>query len=241
MKTEARPHPAKFNEKVLTVCYDELVKWLGPQYLHAAVLDPFAGVGGIHKLQPDFTTLAIEIEAEWARQAWEHGWTWCGDFFDFNWSDRFSREDERLELQVDDGIDAVVTSTTYGNRMADHHEARDASERNTYRHKLGRELTPGNSGALQWGEEYKVFHLMAWRRVWKLLPHKGLFILNVKNHVRKGHVQKVAEWHYDQIRKMGFACHADHKIPVRGLRQGENHELRVPHEHVFVFQKGVKQ
>ena len=42
------------------------------------------------------------------------------------------------------------------NRMADHHEARRRPAlRHTYRHALGRPLTPGNSGALQWGEEYR--------------------------------------------------------------------------------------
>ena len=58
-------------------------------------------------------------------------------------------------------FDAICTSPTYGNRMADHHEARDGSPRDTYRHVLGRPLTPGNSGALHWGdgiagEEYRL-------------------------------------------------------------------------------------
>jgi hypothetical protein len=61
-------------------------------------------------------------------------------------------------------FDAICTSPTCGNRMADHHEARDISPRHTYRHVLGRPRTPGNSGALQWGdgiagEEYRALHV----------------------------------------------------------------------------------
>ena len=50
-------------------------------------------------------------------------------------------------------FDMVVTSPTYGNRMADHHNAKDGRRRITYTHNLGRTLTPGNSGAMQWGED----------------------------------------------------------------------------------------
>lgn len=55
-------------------------------------------------------------------------------------------------------FDVVATSPTYGNRMADHHEARDDSDRGTYRHRLSRPLHPSNSGAMQWGEEYRSIH-----------------------------------------------------------------------------------
>lgn len=34
----------------------------------------------------------------------------------------------------DEAFDAIITSPTYGNRMADHHDARDNSRRLTYRH-----------------------------------------------------------------------------------------------------------
>ena len=37
--------------------------------------------------------------------------------------------------------DCIVTSPCYGNRMADHHDAKDSSRRITYKHKLGRDMS----------------------------------------------------------------------------------------------------
>jgi tRNA G10 N-methylase Trm11 len=81
-------------------------------------------------------------------------------------------------------FDAVVTSPTYGNRMADHHHARDGSLRYSYTHTLGRSLHPNNSGTLHWGAEYQRFHSLAWREVWRVVRPGGRFVLNIKDHVR---------------------------------------------------------
>jgi hypothetical protein len=51
---------------------------------------------------------------------------------------------------------------------------------------LGRPLTPGNSGALQWGEEYRALHVAVWTECRRVLKPGGIFVLNVKDHIRGG-------------------------------------------------------
>ena len=127
----------------------------------------------------------------------------------------------------------MVTSPTYGNRMADHHNARDGSKRITYRHTLGRALTPGNSGAMQWGAPYRELHRRAWHEVRRVLFPGGLFALNVSNHIRKGVEVPVVEWHRDTLLTMGFVMDEDIEVHTARLRYGENHALRVGSEHVL--------
>ena len=66
--------------------------------------------------------------------------------------------DARALPFADASFHAIATSPCFGNRMADHHEARDPSVRHTYRHRLGRPLSEGSAGALQWGPAYREFH-----------------------------------------------------------------------------------
>ena len=128
-------HPAKFSKAILAVL-DTLVD---PDWL---VLDPFAGVGGVHRL--GVRTVGVELEWEWAV---ESRGTVVGDALNLPFPDQC--------------FDAIVTSPTYGNRLADHHNARDGSVRHSYTHDLGRKLHSHNSGVLHWGPEYRAFHLRA--------------------------------------------------------------------------------
>jgi hypothetical protein len=210
-------HPATYSRAVLNV----IASYLKPG---DEVLDPFAGVGTIHELRErcGVETYAIELEPEWAAL---HDATICGDALDLD------------EMIYADSIDVIATSPAYGNRMADHHEARDGSHRNTYKHMLGRDLTDGSSAAMQWGPEYRKFHALVWAQcVDALRPEVGLFILNIKDHVRGGEVQHVASWHVDQLcRVLGLRLIAHHIIPGAGLPSGENDDLRVVGEEIYVF------
>jgi hypothetical protein len=244
-------HPAKFNDQILGVIADVLARETIRQATSVEdarplrILDPFGGVGRIHELRrPMWDTFVIELEKEWATQAAVLGPTWHGDFFqystpepgmvhqrmDFGWQ----------EWPHDGGWDVVVTSPAYGNRMADHHtpSPEDTSRRNTYRHALGRPLDDNNSGRMQWGKNYRLFHLAAWRKVWDLLLPDGIFVLNVKNHIRRGVETRVVEWHRIICENViGFVLEDDYEIEVSGLRHGENHDVRVDVEHVFLFRK----
>ena len=146
-KMPVKPHPAKFTDTHL----EEVVKILGGNR-SLNVLDPFAGVGTIHKL-PYFTR-GLELEPEWADQ---HHATVVGDALDT----KFDNE----------CFDAVVTSPCFGNRMADSFKAKDDSKRHTYHHYLGRTPSEGSSAVMQWGKGYKEFHRKAWLEAKRVLGY----------------------------------------------------------------------
>lgn len=209
-------HPAKFSDAIVPVLTDALLATVGAG---ARVLDPFAGVGGVHRLFPTFETVGIEIEPEWAGA---HERTIVGN---------------ALALPFDaETFDAVVTSPTYGNRMADHHEARDGSKRMTYRHTLGRPLSAENSGAMQWGPAYRSFHETAWAEAHRVLKPRGVLVLNVSNHVRKGVEQQVVEWHAEHlVTALGMTLLDTVQVPTPRMRFGANRGARVGAEFVMVF------
>lgn len=211
-----KAHPAKFSDAVLAV----LVRFIPDG---AAVLDPFAGVGRVHELGGDrgICTFGVEIEPEWAAN---HPFTMVGNALDLPsaWTAKF---------------DVVCTSPTFGNRMADAHEAKDTSRRHTYRHVLGRKLHPANSGQLPWSEKYREFHRLAWTEVRRVLKADGLFLLNISNHIRKGIEQPVMAWHLKTCLEMGFSLVALEPVKTPRMRHGENHEARMAHEYVLVLRR----
>ena len=237
-----RPHPAKYTaiilDNIIAIIAMEQMYWeeTGRFGNYMNILDPFGGVGTVHTIQTvlgsaayrsspwcKLTTTAVEIEEEWAVESSGKGHTVHADVLDWEPEGKF---------------DVICTSPCYGNRMADHHEAKEDSVRNTYRHKLGRPLTEGSAAGMQWGDAYKNFHLVAWKKVYRLLQWDGLFILNVKDHIRKGEVMPVVAWHHEVITGIfGNTPIYSMKVPVKGNRQGENHELRVDHEMIYVWRK----
>lgn len=242
-------HPAKFSKELLPL----LAELVGDR---SPALDPMAGVGTIAKVIPDI--LLNELEPEWAKEARKMA--------RYPW--RVTTEDARHLSWADDTFGAVVTSPTYGNRMADHHDAKDAckrcdgngylifieapdvdcpvcsgtglSRRNTYTHTIGRNLTTGNTGAMQWGAEYKSTHLAIWAEVYRVLAPGGRFVLNVKDHIRKGELVPVSAWHRSACQAMGFVLEDRHMVECPGNRQGANGTARIPYENVYVFTKPSK-
>lgn len=106
-----RSHPAAFPKYVL----DRIALHVSAEARHLArpvkIIDPFAGVGRIHDLPVRIAdTTGVELEPEWAacRAA-----TIVGDA-------------TQLPAEWTDTFDALITSPTYGNRLADKHEAKDA-------------------------------------------------------------------------------------------------------------------
>jgi len=139
-------------------------------------------------------------------------------------------------------VDAIVTSPTYGNRMADHHEAKDDSTRLTYTHTLGRKLSEDNSGAMQWGDEYREFHRKAWAESIRVLSPGGRMVININDHIRGGVKQAVSAWHVDTLcREFGLELIDVDEVPTKGLMTGENHDNKRSVEWIFTFRKPARE
>jgi DNA modification methylase len=247
-------HPAKFSTGFIDIFRGLLQQHLYTpwKYPEPLVLDPFAGVGTIHQLRPEFTTYGYEIEPEWAAAS---EFTICGDSTNLPaaWNNTFA---------------AVVTSPTYGNRMADHHEPGTCSEcggaryvmnedgagayrcpkcdgagvenskRNTYRHTLGRQLSDNNTGQFQSTQRnYYTLHEAVYKQCWRVIEPNGLMIVNVSNHIRLGKEVDVCSMHKKILSDIGFKLITREEVATPRYGFGQNGQLRVDHEYIYVYRK----
>lgn len=216
-------HPAKYTDSFIPIFAGALI-----QHGCESVLDPFAGTGKIGLVKEygfSGVVYANEIEKEWIEQATMCDATTCMD------------AEKLYEVYPPETFDAIVTSPTYGNRMADHHNAKDGSRRNTYTHCLGHALDSENTGKMQWGDEYRRKHEAIYATICKLVKKGGLFVLNVSNHIRKGVEVDVCKWHKTQVEDNGYVLESDIAIATNRLRFGANSDRRCQCEHVYIFRR----
>jgi SAM-dependent methyltransferase len=209
-------HPAKFPVVVLnriTAVFDE---WGWP----SRALDPFAGVGRVHTLFEGRKTesVGVEIEPEWADQ---HPNNIVGNALHLDFPDAY--------------FDAIITSPCYGNRLADHHDAKDKSHRYSYRHVLGHTVHPDSSAKMQWGKRYRAFHEEAWTEALRVLRPDSIFVLNSSNHIRGGEEQLVTEWHVNWFLAHGCCVLDFDTVRTSRLRDGANRDARAHYENVIAF------
>lgn len=217
-------HCAKYHDSFIAIFADLLKS--SPD-----VLDPLAGVGKLALIRDHGYTGRIylnELEPEWAWQAAgkvagitvldARGLPYSGGFFS-----------------------AICTSPTFGNRLADHHNAKDDSKRSGYKFSLGRDLTTGNTGQMQWGDEYRITHKAIWTECRRVLQDGGLFVLNMKDHYRKGKRIRVTLWHILCLRSLGFGLIEHRRMPTPSLRYGANSDKRIGYESILVFRKEARR
>ena len=218
------PHPAPFNPALIRAIAQALQPLINPTAA-LATLDPFAGSGVVATLTkylPNLLIYGTEIEDPWAAASGAAGLRIaCGDALTLPFPSAF--------------FDLVVTSPTFGNRMADHHNARDDSPRHTYRHTLGRPLHRNNSGQLQWGPAYREFHLNAWQETRRVLKHGAPFVLDIKDHYRKGTRQYVTAWHIQTLTDLCFQPIQQANVNSPGQRHGQHGNLRLDFHTIALF------
>lgn len=101
------PHPAKFSDAVL-----RKIDQLCEMYEIGSLVDPFAGTCKIFDICPSFI-VGLEIEREWLVQG-------------PRWNKRCRVQGNALHLPFKkNAFKATGTSITYGNRMADSHDAKE--------------------------------------------------------------------------------------------------------------------
>jgi hypothetical protein len=192
------------------------------------VLDPCAGTGKIAMIKDyGYTGRVVcnEIEPEWVKDSIYKVDEWhIGDAADMNWA-------------PDGSFEAICTSPTYGNRMADHFNAKDNSRRITYKHYLGRDLHNVNTGKMQWGNEYKSKHIAIYKECVRVLNFNGLFILNISDHIRNGEIIPVSDWHKVSLLNLGLTLIDGIQLKTPRMNFGANRQLRVQNEIIFVFKK----
>lgn len=216
-------HPATYTNSFIPIFAELLIGCKN-------VLDIFAGVGKLALIKEHGYTGKVvcnELEPEWANTTTYDVDEWhIGDAASMLWAN-------------DNSFDAICTSPTYGNRMADHHNAKDGSRRITYTHCLGRQLDERNTGRMQWGTEYCKKHIDVYKECKRVLKPDGLMIVNISDHIRQKRVVNVVDWHKSTLFLFGFTPIKYIIIETRRMRYGSNAKSRVPVEWILVFKNNL--
>lgn len=214
-------HPAKYSDNFIEIFASLLNK-----YDCRVILDPFAGTGKIGLVKKygfDGIIYANEIEYEW--------------LFPNNYKCDYILFKDAENIDIYNKFDAIVTSPTYGNRMADHHNARDSSKRITYTHFLGHDLNSENTGKMQWGKRYRDKHEKIYKNLYHTLKQDEIFIINISNHIRNGKEQNVVKWHVETLCNIGFEVLEEISVKTNRMKFGRNFDKRVQYEEIVVLRK----
>lgn len=215
-------HPAPFSPEVLAAFQHRIDIEYTRLRRKPVVLDPFAGVGRIHDLTR-CETVGVELEPEWAACRSK---TLVGDATALS-----------AIFAVWQPFDVIATSPCYGNRMADHHDAADPSDRRGYRFSLGRMPSEGSAAVMHWGPDYRNLHRAALVEMAAVLADGGLLMVNMSDHIRKGEVVHVVEWWRHAIEDVGFRRVSVEPVGTRRMRFGANREARVDGERIITARK----
>ena len=213
-------HPAKYSDVLLPYIYEEIKN-------SKKLLDPFAGTGKIAKIKNwgyNGEIYANDIEKDWLSPN-----VYGCDYISF-------QDAEYLEYPKN-YFDAIATSPTYGNRMADHFNSKENSRRITYTHYLGKELQDGNTGKMHFGAEYKEKHKRIYKHLYELCNKSGKIVVNISNFIKNGEEVDVVGWTTQTLKNVGFVYIKTIWVKTPRMKFGKNSEKRVEKEAILVFEK----
>lgn len=223
LEGKPRKHFQKYHSDIITAIEERI----GHSKM---ILDPMAGT--MERLRclerPDrgyHLVWGVEYEREWV-EAHPH--------------DRLIQGDAR-ELPFDDEFfDVIIVSPSYGNRDSDRTgDWWDNVDRKTYAAGLGRNVSRGSLCVPFEYPEYKIGHSLAWCEATRVLKTGGLFVINLKNFVKRGVIVRVSQWHRELLRdKIGLEEVDDTAIATKGRMSGENYDVRAENaEKIYFFSK----
>ena len=223
-------HPCPFSKALMPTLIEACAGF--PE--GSLLVDPFAGIGRAGDIAAvhGYRFVGVELEPEYAEQ---HPDVLVGD------------STELTTLIPPGTVDIIVTSPTYGGRMADqylgspkdreHEAATGKIRRRTYAVSLRRTLAENNTGRYQWGDRYRLLHIDVWQECFKVLRPGGRMVLNVSNHIRKHEEQRVADWHDGVLQVLGFVRKERIMVRTPRYRDGANRDARVAAEYVFIYER----
>lgn len=218
-------HPAKYTDSFIPIFAKLLMDC-------KTVLDPFGGTGKLNKIKAfgfRGEIICNEIEPDFAKLEDKD----CICFVD-KWN---IGDAEKMDFLNDESVDAICTSPTYGNRMADHFKTTSNRKYMTYTHCIGHDLNEGNTGKMQFGNAYMDKHMRIYKECNRVLKKGGKFICNVSNFIRGGVEVDVVSFHKKALENNGFCFVKTLSVPTRRMGFGQNREQRVQHEKIMVFEK----
>jgi len=221
-----RPHHTRYNKAVI----DAIVARIGES---KRILDPMAGTfERIRELEKKelgwHQVYGIELEEEWV-SSYPHPRFQQGDARDMPFGDEF--------------FDCIVVSPSYGNRDSDRTgEWWDNADRKTYAAALGRNVSAESLCVPFESDAYKRGHVLAWAECVRVLKVDGLFVINLKNHVKAGVIVPVSQWHRNVLRDtLRMTEIDDTSVPVSGRHSGANAAVRAESvEKVYFYQKQAR-
>jgi SAM-dependent methyltransferase len=224
LQTKIIYHPAKFSDVMIPIFAQKLQGY-------DRILDPMAGTGKIARIRDrgwEGEIYCNDLEPEWVDpKISEDGLPVFWSFMDAAKMTQFN----------DDFFDAICTSPTYGNRLADHWNRKEFSVRHSYTFDLGHDLHPENTGKMHWGESYMIKHIAIWRECLRVLRTTGRLIINISNHIRRGKEIDCVSFHKTVLTQA--KCKIVEEIPVKTARlgYGANNKARVDYEWILIFEK----
>ena len=219
-------HPATYTDGLLPIFRDMIVAHCDLTGT-PKICDPMAGEGGILQLE-ELLRVPLRGRAPLIYATdivlWEHR------------RKSVKKADATNLPYADASMDVVVTSPPYGNRMADRRST-DGDNRVNYADRRGADAGTNDAAGLQWGDQYQVLMATIWTEVRRVLKPGGVLILNCKDHVRAGAVQRVTRWHCNALKRLGLTFIDFDWADAPGVRGVANSDARTTDEYVAVLRK----